>query len=170
MDTYRRTINVFFWSRLPSVHGISVADFFYGSEIQRNGSWCGSESDPGVQNSPYVRTNGQLWSHLLWSELRFWSITKSGWGKPKIPNLSGTTYSRLLTSVTDPWHFGVDLTNRSVSCYFRHWPSRCQQSTNYFLLISLWRYIYTIVQRYKSLKKVLKNSRSQGFFKLFLHD
>ncbi len=41
----------------------------------------------------------------------------------------------------------------SGSCYFRHWPSRCQQKTNFltqfFLLITFWRYIYIIFQRYK---------------------
>ncbi len=36
----------------------------------------------------------------------------------------------------------------SGSCYFRHWPSRSQQKTNFlthfFLLITFWRYIYNI--------------------------
>ncbi len=39
----------------------------------------------------------------------------------------------------------------SGSCYFRHWPSRCQQKTNFltkfFLLVTFWRYIYVIFQR-----------------------
>ncbi len=39
----------------------------------------------------------------------------------------------------------------SGSCYFRHWPSRCQQKTNFltqfFLLITFWSYIYIIFQR-----------------------
>ncbi len=39
----------------------------------------------------------------------------------------------------------------SGSCYFRHWPSRCQQKTNFltqfFLLITFWRYIYIIFLR-----------------------
>ncbi len=37
------------------------------------------------------------------------------------------------------------------SCYFLHWPSRCQQKTNFstqfFLLITFWRYIYIIFRR-----------------------
>ncbi len=37
------------------------------------------------------------------------------------------------------------------SCYFRHWPSRCQQKTKFltqfFLLITFWRYNYIIFQR-----------------------
>ncbi len=45
----------------------------------------------------------------------------------------------------------MPLTNGSGSCYFRHWPSRCQQKTNFlthfFLLITFWRYIYIIFQR-----------------------
>jgi hypothetical protein len=65
----------------------------------------------------------------------------------------------------------MPLTNKSWSgfgcgiCYFRHWPSRCQQKTNLkkvFLLISLWRYIYIIFQRQKVQKKS-QNNRNQGF-------
>ncbi len=47
----------------------------------------------------------------------------------------------------------MPLTNGSGSgtCYFRHWPSRCQQKTNFltqfFLLITFRRYIYIIFQR-----------------------
>ncbi len=41
----------------------------------------------------------------------------------------------------------------SGSCYFRHWPLRCQQKTNFltqfFLLITFWSYIYIIFQRQK---------------------
>jgi hypothetical protein len=36
----------------------------------------------------------------------------------------------------------------SGSCYFSHWPSRCQKKTNFltqfFLLVTYWRYIYII--------------------------
>jgi len=39
----------------------------------------------------------------------------------------------------------------SGSCYFRHWPSECQQKTNFvkqvFLIITFWRYIYIILHR-----------------------
>ncbi len=47
----------------------------------------------------------------------------------------------------------MPLTNGSGSCYFRHWPSRCQQKLpgnllkQFFLLITFWRYIYIIFQR-----------------------
>ena len=45
----------------------------------------------------------------------------------------------------------MPLTNGSGSCYFRHWPSRCQQKTNFFtqffLLVTFWRYIYIIFPR-----------------------
>ncbi len=54
----------------------------------------------------------------------------------------------------------------SGSCYFRHWPSRGQQKTNFFykvfLLITFWRYIYIIFQKEKVQKKS-QNSRDQGF-------
>ncbi len=53
----------------------------------------------------------------------------------------------------------------SGSCYFRHWPSRCQQKTvfkNVFLIITFWRYIYIIFQRYK-VKKKSQSSRNQDF-------
>ena len=46
---------------------------------------------------------------------------------------------------------GSEFRSGSGSCYFRHWPSRCQQKTNFltqfFLLITFWRYIYIIFQR-----------------------
>ncbi len=39
----------------------------------------------------------------------------------------------------------------SGSCYFRHWPSRCEQKNNFFtqffLLYTFWRNIYIIFQR-----------------------
>ncbi len=45
----------------------------------------------------------------------------------------------------------MPLTNGSGSCYFRHWPSRCQQKTNFltqfFLLITFWSNIYIIFQK-----------------------
>ncbi len=53
----------------------------------------------------------------------------------------------------------MPLTNGSGSCYFRHWPSRCQQKTNFltqfFLLITFGRYIYIIFKDKKS-KRVTK--------------
>jgi hypothetical protein len=56
---------------------------------------------------------------------------------------------------------------RIRSCYFRHWPSRCQQKTNFlipfFRLVSFWRYIY--VHYFSKIKsqKESQNSRLQGF-------
>ncbi len=52
-------------------------------------------------------------------------------------------YHIMAITVPDPWNFGVDpdsdpriqaLTNGSGfgSCYFRHWPSRCQQKNKFF--------------------------------------
>ncbi len=65
----------------------------------------------------------------------------------------------LFFSVADPWHFGVDSDPDSDPdpdpgseyCNFRHWPSRCQQKTNFLtqfcLFITFWSYIYIIFQR-----------------------
>ncbi len=72
-----------------------------------------------------------------------------------------------LTSVPDPWHFGRwgssdpygTFTNRSGrsgsgsgsgSCSFRQWTSRRQQKFSFlkvFMLVSFWRYIYSILQK-----------------------
>ncbi len=58
----------------------------------------------------------------------------------------------------------------SGSCYFRQWPSRCQQKSNLkkILLITFWRYIY-IIFKDKKVKKDTKQKESR-FFLLFLHD
>jgi len=52
------------------------------------------------------------------------------------------------------------------SFYFHHWPSRCQQKTNFlisiFLHITFWRYFYIIFQIWK-VKKKSQNSKNQGF-------
>ncbi len=61
----------------------------------------------------------------------------------------------------------MPLTNGSGSCYFRHWPSRWQQKTNFltqfFLLITFWSYIYIIFQGLK----VKKSHKIEGI-KVFL--
>ncbi len=58
----------------------------------------------------------------------------------------------------------------SGSYCFRHWPSRCQQKTNFltqfFLLITFWSYIYIFFLKIKS-QKESQNSRNQGFFYYF---
>ncbi len=42
----------------------------------------------------------------------------------------------------------MSLTNGSGSCYFRHWPLRCQQNKFFNTIFSAyWRYIYIIFQR-----------------------
>ncbi len=64
------------------------------------------------------------------------------------------------------WLMDPDPNPGSESCYFRHWPSRCQQKTNFltqfFLLITFWRYILHHFSKIKS-QKESQNSRNQGF-------
>ncbi len=85
------------------------------------------------------------------------------------PNTCYTLHWLLLNSVADPWHFGVDPDPGSGSCYFRHWPSRCQQKTKiltqFFLLFT---FEGTFTSFFKD--KMSQNSRNQGFSYLFLHD
>ncbi len=63
----------------------------------------------------------------------------------------------------------MPLTNGSGfgSWYYRRWPSRCQQKTNFFntifLLITFWSYIYIIFQRWK-----VKKSHKIVGIKVFL--
>ena len=63
------------------------------------------------------------------------------------------------------WLMDPDPDPGSGSRYFRHWPSRCQQKTNFltqfFLLITFWSYSYIIFQKLKV--KESQNSRNQGF-------
>ncbi len=62
----------------------------------------------------------------------------------------------------------MPLTNGSGSgsCYFRHWPSRCQQKTNFFNTISSTYYFLKLhwhnFSKIKS-QKESQNSRNQGF-------
>ncbi len=66
----------------------------------------------------------------------------------------------------------MPLTNGSESCYFRHWPSKCQQKTNltkkFFCLL---HFEGTFTSFFKD-KKVLKIHKTVGIkvFLLFLHD
>ncbi len=60
----------------------------------------------------------------------------------------------------------MPLTNGSGSCYFRHWPSRCQQKTNFYFLflicLLLFEGTFTSFFKDKS-QKESQNSRNQGF-------
>ncbi len=68
--------------------------------------------------------------------------------------------------ILDPCLWLMDPDPDPGSCFFRHWPSRCQQKTifvqTFFLLITVRRYIYIIFQIWKS-QKESQNSRNQGF-------
>ncbi len=52
----------------------------------------------------------------------------------------------------------MPLTNGSGSCYFRHWPSRDQQKTNFLYIFSAYYFLKVIYSPKKS-----QNSRNQGF-------
>ncbi len=88
-------------------------------------------------------------------------------------NMSEYEDQNLQSSVADPWiririRGSMSLTNGSGpgSCYFHHWPSRCQWkkliSFLSFSAFSFRRYIYIIFLRWK-FKKKSQNSRHQGF-------
>jgi hypothetical protein len=55
----------------------------------------------------------------------------------------------------------MPLTNGSESCYFRHWPSRCQQKSNFLT--------HFFCLNIKS-KKESQNSRNQGLSYYFCND
>jgi hypothetical protein len=60
----------------------------------------------------------------------------------------------------------MPLTNGSGSCYFCHWPSRCQQKTNFLTQFFLLSYFLKVHLHYFSKiksQKELQNSRVQGF-------
>ncbi len=64
------------------------------------------------------------------------------------------------------WLMDRDPDPGSGSCYFCHWPSRCQQKTNFltqfFLLVLLFEGTFTLFSKIKS-QKESQNSRIQGF-------
>ena len=70
----------------------------------------------------------------------------------------------------DPCLCLMDPDPESGSCYFRHWPWRCQQKTNFltqfFLLLTFWRYILHFFSKIKSQKDSQK-SMIQGFSYFF---
>ncbi len=59
----------------------------------------------------------------------------------------------------------MPLTKGSGSCYFRDWPSRCQQGTNFFRFFCLFLYegTFTSFFKDKKVKKKSQNSRNQCF-------
>ncbi len=94
----------------------------HASIVSIHGLPCGSMRNPGSVADPW---------------LTFWGGSGSGSADPCIWLMA-----------PDP---DSDPDPGSGSCYFRHWPSRCQQKTNFLtqfvLLITFWSYIYIIFQR-----------------------
>jgi hypothetical protein len=56
-------------------------------------------------------------------------------------------------------HGSMPLTNGSGSCYFRHWPSRCQNFSAYYFL----KVVHLHHFPKKNSQKESQNSRNQGF-------
>ncbi len=94
------------------------------------------------------------------------------------------SFSFIISSVAGPWHFGVDPWSGSAdpclwlmdpdpgsrSCYFRHWPSRCQQKTNLLTQFFLLAYFLKLhLHHFSNIKsqKESQNSRNQGFSNYF---
>ncbi len=53
----------------------------------------------------------------------------------------------------------------SGSCYFRHWPSRCQQTLILFKIFSAYYFLKVHLHHFSKIKsqKELQNSRNRGF-------
>jgi hypothetical protein len=86
-------------------------------------------------------------------------------------------------NVADPWHIGIWIRIRgsmflttgsgseSGSCYFRHWPSRCQQKLIFFCF-SAYFFLKVHLHHFskKSQKEVTKQKESRFCLLFLLHD
>ncbi len=63
----------------------------------------------------------------------------------------------------------MPLTNGSGSCYFRHWPSRCQTKTNFLKTFFCYYFSKAHLHHFSKIKsqKESQNSRNQGFYNYF---
>ncbi len=86
-----------------------------------------------------------LVSTVLWLFMTFYDFLSLKNAVLRIHDILGWIRIRGSMPLTNGSGFG------SGSFYFRHWPSRCKQKTNfltqYFLLMTFWTYIYIIFQR-----------------------
>ncbi len=59
----------------------------------------------------------------------------------------------------------MPLTNGSGSCYFRHWPSRCQLNKFFYTIFSAYYFLKLHLHHLSKIKsqKETQNSRNQGF-------
>ncbi len=59
----------------------------------------------------------------------------------------------------------MPLTNWSGSCYFRQWPSRCQQKTNFLTIFSAYYFLKVHLHHFSKIKsqKESQNSMNQCF-------
>ncbi len=98
-----------------------------------------STADPDTSASPtnQVRTFCKVW-HCHWPVLRIHDIL---------------VWIRIPIRGSEPPTNGSGFGSGcgSGSFYFHHWPSRCQQKTNFiqkvFLHVTFWRHFYNILQR-----------------------
>ncbi len=144
-----------------------------------------------IQNYEHRRQWRQGWRPTIGSWTS-WRPASASPGRPRSAGRSpvGSRYEKTVVdcrivvrqAVADPWYFGVDpdldprihasdkwirIRGGSGSCYFRHWPTRCQQkqicSKKFFCLLL---FEGTFTSFFKD-KKSLKNSQAVGV-KIFL--
>ncbi len=63
------------------------------------------------------------------------------------------------------WQTDPDPDPGSRSCYFRHWPSRCQKEKNFHTIFSTYYFLKLHLHHFSKIKsqKESQNSRHQGF-------
>ncbi len=113
-----------------------------------------------VRKKIHILKNEKFQCFYFWTSMKdFQDIEEAS--SPLKENIQYRTSKQCCGSMTfwggsgsgssDPCLRLMDPDPGSGSCYFRHWPSRCQQKTNFlipfFLLITFWSYIYIIFQR-----------------------
>jgi hypothetical protein len=120
--------------RLHSTH-LSDSGTHVKSPIQTTSDprWIGSHPDENENEQKNLLNLCTNFSNQCCGSMTFWGGSGSGTADPCL------------------WLMDPDPDPESGFCYFRHWPSRCQQKTNFliqfFLLSTFWSYIYIIFQR-----------------------
>ncbi len=130
-----------------------IRDFYPGSRILISTHSGSRIQDPGSRiPDPKTATKEKVEKTFVFKpffqccgSMTFWGGSGSGSGTADL-----CLWLMDQDSDSDP---DSDPDPGSGSCYLRHWPSRCQQKTNFltqfFLLLTFWSYIYIIFQRWK---------------------